>query len=203
MVSVVIQYHIELSFAVLYILYHTTLLHYLSVMLHFYYKCDVAFEWYCKHMHYCGNYLYINWWWITLSFHAYFTWLSESTYCFKLHSGSFQKQQLSQYNWCLRSARKNQNWSPATPSSGGWLPQSRDCLLFLHKNNISAAHINHFCVISRHFTLNLIVNLSHLPDFSINYEIPKELCSLTYSTVDTAFRVVPWLSSHWLTIFLV
>jgi len=103
----------------------------------------------------------------------------------------------------LRSARKNQNWSPATPSSGAWLPQSRDCLLFLHKNNISAAHINHFCVISRHFTLNLIVNLSHLPDFSINYEIPKELCSLTYSTVDTVFRVVPWLSSHWLTIFLV
>jgi len=62
--SVVIQCHIELSFAVIVIcyihnaLYRTTLLRYASVMLHL-----------SKHiyyMHNCDNFLHTNCWWITL-----------------------------------------------------------------------------------------------------------------------------------------
>ena len=56
---------------------------------------------------------------------------------------------------------------------------------------IPAAHISRFGVIPKHHTPNkwrLIVDLSHPADHSINDDIPKDLCSLTYITVDTAIN---------------
>ena len=57
--------------------------------------------------------------------------------------------------------------------------------------DILAAHISRFGVIPKHHSLNkwrLIVDLSHPVDFSINDDIPKDLCSLTYITVDTVIN---------------
>ena len=57
--------------------------------------------------------------------------------------------------------------------------------------DIPAAHISRFGVIPNHHMPNkwrLIVDLSHPVDFSINDGIPKDLCSLTYITVDTAIN---------------
>jgi len=57
------------------------------------------------------------------------------------------------------------------------------------KENIPAEHISRFGVIPKHHTPNkwrLIVDLSHPANNSINDGIPKDLCSLTYITVDTA-----------------
>ena len=53
------------------------------------------------------------------------------------------------------------------------------------------AHISRFGVIPKHHKPDkwrLIVDLSHPADFSVNDGIPKELCSLTYITVDTAIH---------------
>ena len=57
--------------------------------------------------------------------------------------------------------------------------------------DIPAAHISCFGVIPKNHTPNkwrLIVDLSHPVDFSINDGIPKDMCSLTYITVDTAIN---------------
>ena len=59
--------------------------------------------------------------------------------------------------------------------------------------DIPAAHISHFGVIPKHHSPNkwrLIVDLSHPVDFSINDGIPKDLCSLTYISVDTAINYI-------------
>ena len=59
------------------------------------------------------------------------------------------------------------------------------------KADIPHAHISRFGVIPKHHKPDkwrLIVDLSHPADFSINDGIPKELCSLTYITVDTAIH---------------
>ena len=56
---------------------------------------------------------------------------------------------------------------------------------------IPAAHISRFGVIPKHHQPNkwrLIVDLSHQVDRSVNRGIPKELCSLTYITVDSAIQ---------------
>ena len=58
-----------------------------------------------------------------------------------------------------------------------------------HKKDISAAHVSRFGVIPKNHAPNkwrLVVDLSHPPKFSVNDGIPKELCSLTYISVDTA-----------------
>ena len=55
------------------------------------------------------------------------------------------------------------------------------------KADIPHAHISRFGVIPKHHKPDkwrLIVDLSHPADFSVNDGIPKELCSLTYITVD-------------------
>ena len=51
------------------------------------------------------------------------------------------------------------------------------------------AHISRFGVIPKRHTPNmwrLIINLSHPAGHSVNDDIPKSLCSLSYVTVDTA-----------------
>jgi len=61
--------------------------------------------------------------------------------------------------------------------------------------DIPAAHVR---VIPKHHSPNkwrLIVDLSHPVDFSINDGIPKDLCSLTYITVDTAINHIIELGS--------
>ena len=67
-----------------------------------------------------------------------------------------------------------------------------------HKKDIPAAHVSRFGVIPKNHTPNkwrLIVDLSHPPKFSINDRIPKELCSLTYISVDTAIYHITKLGS--------
>ena len=57
--------------------------------------------------------------------------------------------------------------------------------------DIPADYTSRFGVIPKHHSPNkwrLIVDLSHPVDFSINDGIPKDLCSLTYITVDTAIN---------------
>jgi len=57
--------------------------------------------------------------------------------------------------------------------------------------DIPAVHVSHIGVIPKHHSPNkwrLIVDLSHPVDFSIDNGIPKDLCSLTYITVDTAIN---------------
>jgi len=59
--------------------------------------------------------------------------------------------------------------------------------------DIPAAHVSRFGVIPKHHSPNkwrLIVDPSHPVDFSINDGIPKDLCSLTYITVDTAINQI-------------
>ena len=54
-----------------------------------------------------------------------------------------------------------------------------------------AAHISRFGVIPKHHQPNkwrLIIDLSHPVNCSVNGGIPKELCSLTYITVDSAIQ---------------
>ena len=52
------------------------------------------------------------------------------------------------------------------------------------------AHISRFGVIPKNHSKKwrLIVDLSHPAGYSINDGIPKDLCSLTYITVDTAIK---------------
>jgi len=57
--------------------------------------------------------------------------------------------------------------------------------------DIPAAHISCFGVIPKHHTPHkwrLSTYVSHPVDFSINDSIPKDLCSFTYITVDTAIN---------------
>ena len=59
------------------------------------------------------------------------------------------------------------------------------------KADIPHAHISRYGIIPKHRKPDkwrLIVDLSHPADFSVNDGIPKELCSLTYITVDTAIH---------------
>jgi len=59
------------------------------------------------------------------------------------------------------------------------------------KEAIPAAHISCFGVIPKHHIPNkwrLIVDLPHPVDHSVNDGIHKDLCSLTYITVDTAIN---------------
>ena len=61
------------------------------------------------------------------------------------------------------------------------------------KEVIPAAHISRFGVIPKHHQPNkwhLIVDLSHPVNCSVNGDIPKELCSLTYITVDSAIQYI-------------
>lgn len=61
---------------------------------------------------------------------------------------------------------------------------------------IPRAHISRFGVIPKHHQPNkwrLIVDLSHPSGYSINDGIPKELCSLTYITIDTAIEQIQTL----------
>ena len=58
---------------------------------------------------------------------------------------------------------------------------------------VPSAHINRFGVIPKHHQPNkwqLIVDLSHPSGHSINDGIPKDLCSLTYITIDTAIEQI-------------
>ena len=58
-----------------------------------------------------------------------------------------------------------------------------------HKVDIPDTHISRFGVIPKQHKPNkwrLIMGLSHPIEFSVNYGISKELCSLSYITVDTA-----------------
>ena len=58
-----------------------------------------------------------------------------------------------------------------------------------HKVDIPDAHISRFGVIPKRNKPNkwrLIMGLPHPIEFSVNYGISKELCSLSYITVDTA-----------------
>ena len=60
-------------------------------------------------------------------------------------------------------------------------------------SDIPNAHISRFGVIPKNHQPNkwhLIVDLSHLSDHSVNDGIPKDLCSLTYITVDTAIEQI-------------
>ena len=60
-----------------------------------------------------------------------------------------------------------------------------------HKADIPDAHISRFGVIPKQHKPNnwrLIVDLSHPVGSSVNDGIPKELCSLSYITVDTAIN---------------
>ena len=56
------------------------------------------------------------------------------------------------------------------------------------KQGILEAHISGFGVIPKKYSQQwrLIVDLSHPVGFSVNDGIPKDLCSLSYITVDTA-----------------
>ena len=61
---------------------------------------------------------------------------------------------------------------------------------------IPRAHISRFGVIPKHHQPNkwqLIVDLSHPSRHSINDGIPKELCSLTYITIDTTIEQIQML----------
>ena len=67
-----------------------------------------------------------------------------------------------------------------------------------HKKDIPAAHVSRYGVIPKNHTPSkwrLIVDLSHPPKFSVNDGIPKELCSLTYISVDTAIDHITKLGS--------
>ena len=58
-----------------------------------------------------------------------------------------------------------------------------------HKADVSDAHISRFGVIPKQHKPDkwrLIVGLSHPVELSVNDGIPKELCSLSYISVDTA-----------------
>jgi len=59
-----------------------------------------------------------------------------------------------------------------------------------NKWSIPDAHISRFGVIPKKSSCKwrLIVDLSHPHGFSVNDAIPKELCSLSYTTIDTAIE---------------
>ena len=60
-------------------------------------------------------------------------------------------------------------------------------------SDIPNAHISRFGVIPKNHQPNkwrLIVDLSHPSDHSVNDGIPKDLCLLTYITVDTAIEQI-------------
>ena len=58
------------------------------------------------------------------------------------------------------------------------------------KGSIPDAHVSRFVVVPKKSSekWRLIVNLSHPQGSSVNDAIPKELCSLSYITIDTAIK---------------
>ena len=61
------------------------------------------------------------------------------------------------------------------------------------RSSIPAAHVSRFWVIPKAHQPNkwhLIVDLSHPPGKSVNDDIPKELCSMTYITIDNVIQKI-------------
>ena len=92
----------------------------------------------------------------------------------------------------LKSARKNLSSAVIHPEVideylAAELEKSRIAGPF-SKLDIPHAHISRFGVIPKKYSQQwrLIVDLSHPKGFSVNDGIPKDLCSLSYITVDTA-----------------
>ena len=63
------------------------------------------------------------------------------------------------------------------------------------KADIPDAHISRFGVIPKHHKPHKWRLIVDLADFSINDGIPKELCSVSYITVDTAINHIVKLGS--------
>ena len=95
----------------------------------------------------------------------------------------------------LISARKNLNCALQHPDTveeylADEISQGRVAGPF-QREALPAAHISRFGVIPKHHQPNkwrLIIDLSHPANCSVNGGIPKELCSLTYITVDSAIQ---------------
>ena len=97
----------------------------------------------------------------------------------------------------LKSARKNLCCASQHPEVvEEYLPaevaQHRVAGLFT-KSMVPRVHVSRFAVIPKSHTLNkwrLIVDLFHPSGHSVNDGIPKDLCGLTYITVDTAIELI-------------
>ena len=94
----------------------------------------------------------------------------------------------------LKSARKNLSLAVLHPEVvdeylAAELTKSHIASPF-SKQDIPEAHISRFGVIPKKYSQQwrLIVDLSHPVGFSVNDGIPKDLCSLSYITVDTAIQ---------------
>ena len=95
----------------------------------------------------------------------------------------------------LTSAKKNLDCSLQHPSVvDQYLAEELSCHRMagpFNTNFIPGAHISRFGVIPKNHQPNkwrLIVDLSHPAGHSVNDGIPKDLCSLTYITVDMAIE---------------
>ena len=95
----------------------------------------------------------------------------------------------------LKSARKNLDGALQHPEVvdeylTAEIAQHRVAGPFI-KSTVPRAHVSRFGVIPKNHNPNkwrLIVDLSHPTGHSVNDGIPKDLCGLTYITIDTAIK---------------